>query len=99
MSAGEGERRWILAPGCRRSGEAPLPDAPSRRPRERLFWPHWSSTSPPPVVVVVVTGALGEAGSEKSGLWWWLPWSRAGLRVATVAAGDDEEAAVCAGGG
>jgi hypothetical protein len=45
--SGADARRGILPPGCRRSGEA-TPADESRRPRVRLFWPHWSSTSPAP---------------------------------------------------
>jgi hypothetical protein len=46
--SGADARRGILPLGCRRSGEA-TPADESRRPRVRLFWPHWSSTSPPPL--------------------------------------------------
>jgi hypothetical protein len=82
--SGADARRGILPLGCRRSGEA-TPADESRRPRVRLFWPHWSSTSLAPPL----------AESEKSEGWWWWPWSRAGLRVPAA----DEEGAAAAGGG
>uniref|UniRef100_A0A0A9CV86 Uncharacterized protein n=1 Tax=Arundo donax TaxID=35708 RepID=A0A0A9CV86_ARUDO len=81
FSAGADERRWILlptpTPGCRRCADGAAA-AESRRQRDRLLWPHCSSTSPTPAPPPV---ELGEAVSEESE-GWWCAWSRAGLRPA-----------------
>lgn len=81
FSAGADARLWILPPPMptvdgRRCADGAA-EAESRLPRDRLLWPHCSSTSPQPPPV-----ELGEVVSDESEGWWCALWSHAGLRPA-----------------